>query len=127
MYAAERAVVVTIGQALELAAEYTPEEVGVILDVFHIWWDPKIAELIWQAKGRICGFHVSDWLTPLPDMLLGRGLMGDGVIDNRKLRLLVDEAGYTGPIEVEIFNQALWDLDQDVLVDKVIDRFEKLV
>jgi sugar phosphate isomerase/epimerase len=127
MFAADRSVLVTIGQALQLASGYNPCEVGVILDVFHIWWDPQVAELIAQSAGRICGFHVSDWLVPLPDMLLGRGLMGDGVIDNRKLRLLVEQAGYTGPIEVEIFNRALWDSDPDAVLTQVIERFEMFV
>lgn len=127
MYAADRSVLNTIGQALELASVYNPREVGVILDTFHIWWDPQVEELIAQAAGRIFGFHVSDWLVPLPDVLLGRGLMGDGVIDNRKLRLLVEQAGYTGPIEVEIFNRALWDADPDNVLAQVIDRFEKFV
>jgi sugar phosphate isomerase/epimerase len=127
MYAAERSVLVTIGQALKLASAYSPQEVGVILDTFHIWWDPQVAELIAQSVGRIYGFHVSDWLVPLPDILLGRGLMGDGVIDNRKLRLLVEQAGYTRPIEVEIFNRALWDSDPEDVLTKVIERFEKFV
>ena len=113
MYAAERSVLVTIGQALELAKPHDAREVGVILDTFHIWWDPRVEESIAQAAGRIFGFHVSDWLVPLPDVLMGRGLMGDGAIDNRKLRLLVEQAGYDGPIEVEIFNRALWDSDPD--------------
>jgi len=125
MYTAERSVLVTIGQALELARGYDAREVGVILDTFHIWWDPKVAELIAESAGRIFGFHVSDWLVPLPDVLMGRGLMGDGAIDNRKLRLLVERAGYEGPIEVEIFNQALWDADPDMVLAQVIERFEK--
>ncbi len=127
MFAADRSVLVTIGQALELASLYDPQEVGVILDSFHIWWDPQVAELIARSTGRIYGFHVSDWLVPLPDILLGRGLMGDGVINNCKLRFLVEEAGYTGPIEVEIFNRALWDSDPDAVLSQVIERFEKFV
>jgi sugar phosphate isomerase/epimerase len=127
MYAADRSVLNTIDQALAIASGFAANEVGVILDTFHIWWDPRVAELIAQATGRIYGFHVSDWLNPLPDVLLGRGLMGDGVIDNRNLRLLVERAGYSGPIEVEIFNQALWDADPDTVLAQVIERFEKFV
>jgi sugar phosphate isomerase/epimerase len=127
MYAADRSVLNTIDQALELASRYDAGEVGVILDTFHIWWDPRVAQLIAQAADRIYGFHVSDWLNPLPDVLLGRGLMGDGVVDNRKLRLLVEQAGYNGPIEVEVFNRALWDADPDVVLGQVIERFEKFV
>jgi sugar phosphate isomerase/epimerase len=127
MYAAERSVLVTIGQALELAEEYSMREVGLILDTFHIWWDPHVEKLIEQAAGRISGFHVSDWLVPLPDVLMGRGMMGDGVIDNRKLRGLVEKAGYDGPIEVEIFNQAIWDADPDIVLGQIVERFEKFV
>lgn len=127
MYAADRSVLNTIGQALELASAYDPREAGVILDTFHIWWDPQVAALIAQAAERIFGFHVSDWLVPLPDVLLGRGLMGDGAIDNPKLRALVEKAGYGGPIEVEIFNRALWEMDPDTVLKQVIERFEKFV
>ena len=83
--------------------------------------------MIEQSRGRIYGFHVSDWLVPLPDMLLGRGMMGDGVIDNRKLRLPVEQAGYDGPIEVEIFNRVLWDTDPDEVLQQVIERFNAFV
>lgn len=127
MYAAERSVLVTIAQALELAAEYDPRDVGVILDTFHIWWDPRVTASIAKSAGRICGLHVSDWLVPLPDLLMGRGLMGDGAIDNRRLRQCVEKAGYTGPIEVEIFNRVLWDSDPDDVLKRVIERFEVFV
>jgi sugar phosphate isomerase/epimerase len=127
LYAGDRSVLNTVGQALELASIYEADEVGVILDTFHIWWDPQVAELIRRAAGRIFGFHVSDWLVPLPDILLGRGLMGDGVIDNRRLCLLVEEAGYDGPIEVEIFHGGLWDSDPDTVLAQVIERFERFV
>jgi sugar phosphate isomerase/epimerase len=127
MFAADRSVLVTIDQALELARAYDADEVGVILDTFHIWWDPRVEELIARAAGRVFGLHVSDWLVPLPDVLLGRGLMGDGVIDNRRLRQLVERAGYDGPIEVEIFNRVLWDSDPDTVLAQVIERFEKYV
>ncbi len=127
MYAAERAVLNTIEQALEMAAPYAAHEVGVVLDVFHIWWDPQVMPSIARAAGRIYGFHVNDWLVPLPDMLLGRGMMGDGIIDNRALRVAVDQAGYTGPIEVEIFNRAIWDTDPDQVLTRMVDRFIALV
>jgi sugar phosphate isomerase/epimerase len=127
MYAAERSVLVTIGQALELASAYGPQEVGLVLDVFHIWWDPQVLSLIQQCRGRIYGFHVNDWLVPLPDLLLGRGMMGDGVIDIRALRQAVDQAGYDGPIEVEIFNRVLWDTDPDQVLRQMIERFTAFV
>jgi sugar phosphate isomerase/epimerase len=127
MYAAERSVLNTVEQALEMASPYTVDEVGVVLDTFHIWWDPRVLDHIAAARGRICGFHVSDWLVPLPDMLMGRGMMGDGVIDNRMLREAVDAADYSGPIEVEIFNRAIWDTPGDEVLELIIDRFTSLV
>jgi sugar phosphate isomerase/epimerase len=127
MYAGDRSVLNTIDQALAMASPYGADEVGLILDVFHIWWDPTVFEQIQRATGRIFGFHACDWLVPLPDVLLGRGMMGDGVIDNRALRLAVDAAGYSGPIEVEIFNQALWDAPGDDVLKKVVERFTALV
>ena len=127
MFAADRSVLVTIEQALAMAQHYDAKEVGVILDTFHIWWDPRVEDQIARCAGRIFGFHVSDWLVPLPDVLLGRGMMGDGVIDNRRLRQLVEQAGYDGPIEVEIFNRALWDTEPDTVLAQVIERFERFV
>ena len=127
MYAADRSVLNTIDQALKMAAPFPAEDVGLILDVFHIWWDPMVLEHIHAAKDRIFGFHVSDWLVPLPDTLMGRGMMGDGVIDNQALRRAVDSQGYTGPIEVEIFNRAIWDLDPDDALKLIVDRFAQYV
>jgi sugar phosphate isomerase/epimerase len=127
MYAAERSVLNTIAQALELASSFAAHEVGLVLDVFHIWWDPQVLPMIAQSRGRIYGFHVNDWLVPLPDLLLGRGMMGDGVIDNRMLRHAVDEAGYHGPIEVEIFNRTIWDSDPDEVLKQMVERFVAFV
>jgi len=127
MYAGDRSVLNTIDQALAMAAPFPADEVGLILDVFHIWWDPTVFGQIDRAARRIFGFHACDWLVPLPDVLLGRGMMGDGVIDNHALRLAVDAAGYDGPIEVEIFNQALWDSSGDEVLTRMIERFTALV
>jgi sugar phosphate isomerase/epimerase len=127
MYAGDRSVLNTIDQALVMAQQYPTDEVGLILDTFHFWWDPYAYDQIARAKGRIFGFHVCDWIVPMPDMLLGRGMMGDGAIDNHGFRLAVEAAGYSGPIEVEIFNQALWDSDGDEVMATVVDRFTRLV
>ncbi|MEO6802318.1 MAG: sugar phosphate isomerase/epimerase family protein [Granulicella sp.] len=127
MYAGDRSVLNLTSQALEMASRYNANEVGLILDAFHIWWDPDIFKQIAHSKGRIFGFHVCDWLVPMPDMLLGRGMMGDGVIDNRALRTAVDEAGYNGPIEVEIFNQELWDRPGDEVLALTVERFNAFV
>lgn len=108
MQCAERSVLSTLAQALELARPYPPEAVGVVVDEFHVWWDPAIEQSIADAAGRIAGFHVCDQQVPLTDTLLGRALPGAGPIDHRHLRACVDAAGYTGPIEVEVFDAALW-------------------
>jgi sugar phosphate isomerase/epimerase len=127
MYAAERSVIVTLKQATDLALLFPPASVGVIVDVFHLWWDPEVHPEITRCADRILGFHVSDWLVPLPDILLGRGLMGDGVIDIPALRTTTDETGYNGPIEVEIFNQALWNTDPDEALRNACAAFLKFV
>jgi sugar phosphate isomerase/epimerase len=124
MYCADRSVVVTLAQALALARTSGPSDlVGVIVDAYHVWWDPEVYAGIEAARGRIMGFHVSDWLVPTPDMLNGRGLMGDGVIELRRLRRAVDTASYTGPIEVEIFNREFWALPGDLALGRVIQRY----
>jgi len=127
MFAGDRSVLTTIAEAASMAAQYEPHQVGMVLDVFHIWWDPSVMQQIAAVAPRIMGFHVSDWLVPLPHVLLGRGMMGDGIIQLRTLRDAVDAAGYTGPIEVEIFNQIIWDEDPDAVLDRVVQRFQEVV
>ncbi|MBO9606540.1 MAG: sugar phosphate isomerase/epimerase [Paenibacillaceae bacterium] len=127
MYAAERSVINTLAQANTLAERYAPEDVGVVVDAFHVWWDPEVYAQIARAGTRILGFHVSDWIVPTPDMLLGRGMMGDGVIELRRLREAVEAAGYAGPIEVEIFNRAIWDTPGDDVLALMKDRYREHV
>lgn len=123
MYAAERSVIVTLAEANRLVRRFDHNYVGVVIDAYHVWWDPDIYTRIAEASGRILGFHVSDWLVPTPDLLMGRGMMGDGVIELRRLRYAVEAAGYTGPIEVEIFNQALWDMPGDDALQLIRRRY----
>jgi sugar phosphate isomerase/epimerase len=123
MFAADRSVIVTLGEARQLVQRFASPHLGIVIDVYHVWWDPTIYEQIAAARGSIFGFHVSDWLVPTPDMLNGRGMMGDGVIEIRRLRQAVDAAGYHGPIEVEIFNEALWSLPGEQLLKLMCERF----
>ena len=123
MFAGDRSVVVTLGQANALAERLDSPWVGVAVDVYHVWWDPEVYAQIARARGKILGFHVSDWLVPPPHHLLGRGLMGDGVIQLRRLRAAVEAAGYAGPIEVEIFNQQLWDTPGDEVLATIKQRY----
>jgi sugar phosphate isomerase/epimerase len=123
MYAAERSVIVTLKQANDLADRLSSSAAGVVVDAFHVWWDPEVMQQIERARGKIAGFHVSDWPAPLPDVLMGRAMMGDGVIELQKLRQAVDATGYDGPIEVEIFNEEIWKSTDDGLLERIQQRF----
>lgn len=123
MYAAERSVIVSLAEANTLAEKFSAEQVGVVVDVFHVWWDFDLYNQIARAKGRILGYHVSDWIVPTPDMLMGRGMMGDGVIELRRIRQAVEKAGYVGPIEVEIFNETIWSQPGDETLSLMKARY----
>lgn len=123
MYAADRSVVVTLAQANHIAEQFAPETVGVIVDVFHLWWDPMVYSEIQRAGQRILGFHVSDWAVPIADPLMARALMGDGVIELKRLRAAVEETGYSGPIEVEIFNDKVWNTPIEELLPVLRSRY----
>lgn len=123
MFAGDRSVIVTLKEANGLAARFPGGEVGVVVDAYHVWWDPEVYQNIRAAAGRILGFHVSDWIMPLPDVLHGRGMMGDGVIELRRLRAAVDAAGYDGPIEVEILNRALYERPGDEVLALLKERY----
>lgn len=129
MFCADRSVVATLGQANNMARVLNAQfpdldnPVGVIIDVYHVWWDPAIYAEIESAAGLIFGFHISDWIVPLPDVLKGRGMMGDGCIEIRRLREAVDRVGYSGSIEVEIFNDALWGMPGDDLLRLMCARY----
>jgi len=127
MQCAERSVLSTLDQALSIAERYPAEAVGVIVDEFHVWWDPRVEESIAAARGRILGFHVCDQLVPLTDTLLGRALPGNGPIDHRRLRACVEAAGYRGPIEVEVFNAELWRRPGDDVLADVISAYAEHV
>ena len=107
MYAADRCAINTLSQALDLYDELGAG-VGVAVDVYHLWWDPHLQAQIARAGDRILAFHVCDWLVPTTDLLLDRGMMGDGVIDIPQIREWVDGTGYDGLIEVEIFSAENW-------------------
>ena len=123
MYAAERSCITSLEEANLLAEKFDPDVVGIVVDVYHVWWDAVMEREIARAHGRIRGFHVCDWLVPTPDMLMGRGMMGDGCIDIHGIRLLVENAGYAGRIEVEILNQAIWDRPGDDTLQLMKERY----
>ncbi|ALE92047.1 xylose isomerase [Arthrobacter alpinus] len=130
MYAADRAVLSTLGQALDLAAPHPVEAVGVVVDTFHVWWDPALQEQIARAgaEGRIASYQVCDFNLPIAtDALLSRGFMGDGVVDFASICTWVAEAGYDGVVEVEIFNADIWNLPFAEVIDTVKARYAELV
>jgi sugar phosphate isomerase/epimerase len=128
MYAADRACINTLEQANDLCDALGPG-VGVAVDVYHVWWDPDLEREIARAgKARILAFHVCDWLVPTRDLLLDRGMMGDGVIDIRRIRSQVEAAGYTGVCEVEIFSaENWWKRDPDEVLRVCIERHQSVV
>jgi sugar phosphate isomerase/epimerase len=126
MFASDRCVVSTLTQALDLAERFPAQQVGVTVDTYHIWWDDQAPAQIARAGagGRIHTFQLADWTTPLPEGVLnGRGQIGDGAIDMREWKSYVEAAGYTGPIEVELFNDGLWARDGREVLAETAARF----
>jgi sugar phosphate isomerase/epimerase len=132
MYAADRACINTLEQALDVCDLLDPQRsgaLGVAVDVYHVWWDPKLQSQIERAgKSRLLAFHVCDWLTPTTDLLNDRGMMGDGVIDIRRIRGWVEAQGFAGYSEVEIFSAAnWWQRDHSEVLDTCIQRHRSAV
>jgi sugar phosphate isomerase/epimerase len=128
MFCADRCVVSSLGAALDLALQFPAETVGVVVDTYHVWWDSELAVQIERARGRIASLQLCDWVVPLPaDSLLGRGHLGDGVIDFQPVVADVLSAGYTGFVEIEIFNQDVWDAPADQTAATVRQRFARLL
>jgi sugar phosphate isomerase/epimerase len=132
MYAADRACVNTLEQALDLCDALDPARtgaLGVAVDVYHVWWDPKLQAQIARAGAqRLLAFHVCDWLTPTRDLLNDRGMMGDGVIDIPRIRSWVEAAGFDGYSEVEIFSaENWWKRDGGEVLDTCIARHRSAV
>ena len=126
MYADTRSAIVNMAQANTMAEAISDEIVGVVIDVYHLWWDDQL-----EAEIKRCGkhenifaFHTCDWLVPTTDMLNDRGLMGAGCIPTKQIRQWVEDAGFNGYIEVEIFSTAYWALDQDEFLKQIIEAYK---
>jgi sugar phosphate isomerase/epimerase len=119
MFCADRSVIATLGEANRLAERFPAADVGVVVDAYHVWWDPCVEEEI--ANARILAFHVDDWVLPLPEgALLGRGLPGEGCADLAHLHRAVTAAGYTGPIEVEVLSERVWETPGDEVLRSLV-------
>ena len=127
MYAADRACVNTLGHALDLCDKLGPG-LGVAYDVYHVWWDPDLRYQTARAGNRILTYHVCDWLVPTRDLLLDRGMPGDGVIDLRGIRRMVEATGYAGHCDVEIFSaQNWWTRDPAEVLRVCLERHQTVV
>ena len=131
MYAADRACINTLEQALDVCDALDPGEsgaLGVAVDVYHVWWDPKLQAQIERAGARrLLALHVCDWLVPTTDLLNDRGMMGDGVIELRRIRGWVESSGFAGCSEVEIFSTRWWQHDGGEVLDTCIERHRRCV
>jgi sugar phosphate isomerase/epimerase len=128
MFCADRSVIASLGEAVDLALAFPADAVGVVVDTYHVWWDARLAAEIARAAGRIVSYQVCDWVLPLPtDTLLGRGHLGDGVIEFGPISAAVTAAGYRGYVEVEIFNADVWAAPAEQTVRTVRDRFAAIL
>lgn len=125
MYADSRSAVNTMGQANDICAQIDSPFVGVVVDVYHLWWDPELEREIRRCgqMGKLFAFHVCDWRTPTEDLLLDRGLMGEGCIDILQIRGWVEEAGFDGYNEVEIFSNRYWAMDQEQFLERIVEAY----
>lgn len=125
MYADSRSAINTMRQANDLCDLIDNPFLGVAVDVYHLWWDPDLEKEIRRCgeNGNLIAFHICDWRTPTIDLLNDRGLMGEGCINIKEIRGWVEEAGFSGYNEVEIFSDRWWKRDQDEFLDAIIDGY----
>ncbi len=127
MYADARSAINTLAQANEMAEELNSPSVGVAVDVYHLWWDPMLKSEIQRCgeNGHLMAFHMCDWKVPTTDLLLDRGIMGEGCIPVKKIRAWVEATGFNGFNEVEIFSTAYWKEDQSDYLQKIINAYKE--
>lgn len=125
MYADTRSAINTLAQANDMSIAINSPWVGVAVDVYHLWWDPNLEAEIQRCgeAEKLFAFHVCDWKSPTVDMLNDRGLMGEGCIPLQKIRSWVEATGFDGFIEVEIFSNEYWKLDQSVFLNQIINAY----
>ena len=127
MYADTRSAINTLGQANDLAEALNSPWVGIAVDVYHLWWDPSLEREIKRCgqNNNLLAFHVCDWKSPTIDLLNDRGLMGEGCIPVRKIRSWVENAGFNGFIEVEIFSNTYWKMDQSLFLERIVKAYKE--
>lgn len=127
MYADTRSAINTLAQANDMAVQINSPWVGVAVDVYHLWWDPFLEQEIKRCgkDGHLLAFHICDWNSPTTDLLLDRGLMGDGCIPVNQIRSWVEAAGFNGFYEVEIFSNKYWQQDQNLFLKQIIKAYKE--
>lgn len=127
MFGGNRTCLFTVADALDVCDRVGAANLGIAVDVYHVWWDRTLAAALSRAEGRVLGYHLCDWLEVTRHMLLDRGMMGDGVADLRGIRAAVESTGYMGPCEVEVFSaENWWKRDPGEVLDVMTDRFRRL-
>jgi sugar phosphate isomerase/epimerase len=128
MYADSRSAINTLKQANDICQEIESKHLGVVVDVYHLWWDPHLESDIHRCgqMEKIFAFHISDWVTPTNDLLNDRGLMGEGCIPIRQIKTWVEEAGFTGTHEVEIFSNRYWQMNLDKFLQLIIESYQNI-
>ncbi|MEO6300516.1 MAG: sugar phosphate isomerase/epimerase family protein [Paracoccaceae bacterium] len=127
VYGGNRSCLTTTRDALDICDAIGAANVGVAIDVYHVWWDTDLRRQLARAGCRIFGYHLCDWLADTKDFLLDRGMMGDGVADLKPIRACVEEAGYRGACEVELFSAAnWWKRDPAEVLDVIVERFKSV-
>lgn len=127
MFGGNRSCLFTVREALSVCEAVGADNVGIAVDVYHVWWDTTLAASCAAAGRRIVGYHLCDWLESTSHMLLDRGMMGDGVADLRAIRGAVEDAGYRGPCEVEVFSaENWWKRDPGEVLDTTVERFRSV-
>jgi len=126
MYADARSAINTLAQANDMAESFSSAHVGVAIDVYHVWWDPNLQHEIQRCanNNHVFAFHICDWKSPATDMLLDRGLMGEGCIPIKQIRQWVEATGFNGFNEVEIFSNSYWKEDQNVFLKNIIEAYK---
>ncbi len=123
MYADTRSAINTLAQTNDMVEQLDSSSVGVAVDVYHTWWDPELEAEIRRAGDSIFAFHVCDWRVPTRDMLNDRGMMGEGCIPIKQIRSWIEAAGFDGWVEVEIFSDEYWELDQTVFLEQIVRAY----
>jgi len=125
MYADTRSAIVSLEQANDMAEYFNDRFLGIAVDVYHLWFDHALEKQIRRCgeNNNLYAFHICDWNVPTTDMLNDRGLMGEGCIPVKQIRGWIEQAGFSGFHEVEIFSEKFWSMDQDLFLEKIIEAY----